>query len=331
MIESIWLFVIIITFLVALMLTKTWIHIATREKLVVKDANKFSYPLIPIGGGIAVIMAFILSALLYIGISVFYFNREIKFVEALALLVAILITTLIGVFDVFIGGWKKGLSQWKKPLLTLPAALPLMVIHAGISTMSLPFLGRVDIGILYPLLAIPIGIVGASQGFNMLAGLNGLESGMASIMLSFLGYIAWSTNQQWLAILIFSMVLALMAFLVYNRYPAKVFPGDTLLYPLGALIAAVAILGNMERIAIILFIPYFIELGLKARYKFKTESFLIPQKDGSVRCPERISSMTHVACKFLEKIKKKVYEYDVVNVLCLFELTIGVLAIIFMY
>ncbi|MDP2841599.1 MAG: hypothetical protein Q8O17_04910 [Candidatus Methanoperedens sp.] len=44
--------------------------------------------------------------------------------------------------------------------------------------MAFPFLGTLDIGLLYPLLIIPIGMIGASNAFNMLAGYNGLEAGM---------------------------------------------------------------------------------------------------------------------------------------------------------
>ncbi|MBU4492200.1 MAG: hypothetical protein KKD69_07045 [Euryarchaeota archaeon] len=35
--------------------------------------------------------------------------------------------------------------------------------------MAFPFLGTLDIGLLYPLLIIPIGMIGASNAFDMLA------------------------------------------------------------------------------------------------------------------------------------------------------------------
>jgi UDP-N-acetylglucosamine--dolichyl-phosphate N-acetylglucosaminephosphotransferase len=45
-------------------------------------------------------------------------------------------------------GWKRGLRQWQKPIFTFFAALPIMVINAGQSTMNLPLIGSVDFGIL---------------------------------------------------------------------------------------------------------------------------------------------------------------------------------------
>jgi len=71
------------------------------------------------------------------------------------------------------------------------AALPLMVINSGNSTMSLPIAGSVDWGIIYPLLIVPVGIIGALNSFNMVAGYNGLEAGMGVIILSTLSYVAF--------------------------------------------------------------------------------------------------------------------------------------------
>src|SRR3989338_1426884 len=165
------------------------------------------------------------------------------------------------------------------------AAIPLAVINAGESVITLPLLGRVEIGILYPLLLVPLAISGAANGFNMLAGYNGLESGMGAIILAFLGILTLQ-SEQFVSLIAFSGAAALIAFLFYNKYPAKVFPGDTLTYSIGALIAGVAILGNVERAALILFLPYFVELFLKLRGMLRKEGFAVPQKDNSLEAPE---------------------------------------------
>ena len=212
-------------------------------------------------------------------------------------------------------------------MLTIPAALPLMAINAGVEMMYIPFFYAVHTGYIYPLLIIPIAIVGASQGFNMLAGLNGLESGMAIIILFTLAYLAWQTGSPWVAIIACCALFSLLAFLIYNKYPAKVFPGDVLRYPLGALIACIAIVSNLERAALILFIPYFIELIIKAKNKMNTECFLIPNKDSSIEAP-RIGSFTHLIAKFLSKIKTKVYEYEIVFTLWTLEIILAIVVIL---
>ncbi|MEM5847366.1 MAG: glycosyl transferase family 4, partial [Candidatus Aenigmatarchaeota archaeon] len=194
----------------------------------------------------------------------------------------------------------------------------LMVINAGNSVMSIPFFGDVDFRILYPLLIVPLGIVGAANGFSMLAGLNGLEAYMGLIILSTLGVFAWLSNFLWVATIAFSAVFSLIAFLIFNKYPAKVFPGNTLTYATGALIACVAILGNMEKIAVFLFIPYFIEFLIKAKNKFKSECFGIPQKNGSLKAPERIGSLTHVFLKFVKSEKRVVFAIVTIELLFAF-------------
>jgi UDP-N-acetylglucosamine--dolichyl-phosphate N-acetylglucosaminephosphotransferase len=112
------------------------------------------------------------------------------------------------------------------------------------------------------------------------------------------------------------MAASLLAFWIFNKTPAKVFPGDVLTYSVGALIGTMAILGNFEKIAVVIFIPFIIEMILKVRGGMKPprkQSFGIPQKDGSLKLPyDKIYGLTHFSILVLSKFKKKVYENDVV-------------------
>jgi UDP-N-acetylglucosamine--dolichyl-phosphate N-acetylglucosaminephosphotransferase len=108
-------------------------------------------------------------------------------------------------------------------------------------------------------------------------------------------------------------VASLIVFYYYNKFPAKVFPGDILTWSIGALIACMAILGNFEKIALFIFIPYILETILKVRGKLKKQSFGIPNKDGSLEMPyDKIYGLTHLSIFILKKFKSKVYERDVV-------------------
>ncbi len=312
----------LISFGVTYALTPAWIRAARRIGLVGKDMNKYTRPDVAEMGGIAVVSGFVAGVLYYIGLSTFYFHQSANLIYILAALTTVLIITIIGMLDDLLG-WKIGLKQWQKPLLTLLAALPMMVVNAGESSMVLPIVGNVDFGILYPLLIIPLGITGAANGFNMLAGYNGLEAGMGVIILGTLGFIAWQSNLGWVAIIAGCMVLALLAFLRYNWFPAKIFPGDSLTYSVGALIACVAILGNLEKIAVILFIPYFLEFVLKARSRFKAESFGKPAMDSTLSLPyNKIYGMEHLLIKLLSKVSKP-SEIRVVIVLYVLEILVA--------
>ena len=76
-------------------------------------------------------------------------------------------------------------------------------------------------------------------------------------------------------------------------------------YSIGALIAAMAILGNFEKIAIIVFIPYIIEVFLKSRGGLKKHSFGKSNKDGSLSMPyNKIYGLEHLAIFILNKMGK---------------------------
>jgi UDP-N-acetylglucosamine--dolichyl-phosphate N-acetylglucosaminephosphotransferase len=195
----------------------------------------------------------------------------------------------------------------------------------------------VDFGLLFPLVIVPLGIIGSTNGYNMLAGYNGLEAGMGVIILTTLSFIAWLMGSGWLSMLSLSMVFALLAFLCFNRFPARVFPGDSLTYSVGAMIACVAILGNMERVALILFIPYFFDMLMFIRFRFfggmkNVEAFAKVGKDGSLEPPhDKTYDLTHLAIKILRKAKKKVYERDVVSLIFVFELVLVAIVLYMWY
>ena len=151
-----------------------------------------------------------------------------------------------------------GLPQWLKPLLTLPAAIPLMVISAGETTMGIPFIGAVNFGPLYPLVLIPIGVVGASNAVNLLGGFNGSEAGMGIVYMLALGIYGFLNGSVGSVIFLISAA-SLLGFIKYNWFPAKILPGDSLTYLLGSLVAAGAIVGNMEKAALIALTPFIIE------------------------------------------------------------------------
>jgi UDP-N-acetylglucosamine--dolichyl-phosphate N-acetylglucosaminephosphotransferase len=153
----------------------------------------------------------------------------------------------------------------------------------------------------------------------MLAGYNGLEAGMGVVIISILGSITYITGDTIATVIAITAAAALAAFLFYNNCPAKVFPGDTLTYPVGAIIAAVAIVGNIERFAVTIYILYYIEFILKARGKLRPEWTAKLLEDGSLAVRDKVYSIPHVAILLLRKIKGKAYEYEVVLAVVLFQ------------
>lgn len=315
----------IISLLTTFLITPFCIRFLHAAGIVGLDLQKKDKPKLASSGGICVAFGILAGLLSYIGLQTFLRGSKLEndVISLLAVTASVLIVMFVGLLDDLNVSGKKvrtkegydirvGFPQWVKPLLTLPAAIPLMVINAGETTMVIPFLGEIHFGLLYPLLLIPIGMVGASNVVNMLAGYNGLEAGMGIIYflgLGIFGLLQGVEAETWTGSIIFLITFAaLVGFMRYNWYPAKILPGDSLTYLLGSTVAAGVIVGNMERSGIIVMLPFVIEFFLKLRSKFKASCLGKLREDGKLDPPygKKIYSWTHLLMKLRPMTEKQV-------------------------
>lgn len=320
------LIVAVISFLVTYLGLAAWIKKCNNVGLLWEDMNKFGKPKNVAGsGGIIVLIGFLLGVLSYIALRTFS-GSQVDFItiQIFALLTSVLTIGVVGLIDDFLGWHNGGLSARVRLTLVFLAAIPLVVINAGESCVSIPIFGSVDFGILFPLFLIPLGIAATTTVYNFLAGFNGLEAGLGIMILGFFSYVSYITGSSWLALVGLCMTISLFAFWLFNKNPARVFPGDVLTYSVGAMIGGMAILGNFEKIAFVVFIPFIIEMMLKIHGGIKPprkQSFGIPQKDGSLKLPyDKIYGLTHFSIWLLSKFKKKVYENDVVYLIFIMQI-----------
>ncbi|OYT36396.1 glycosyl transferase family 4 [Candidatus Pacearchaeota archaeon ex4484_71] len=320
--------ILMISFLISFSVLPIWIKRAHTEGLTSKDMHKKDGQKVAEGGGIPVLMGFTIGVFLYIALKTFLFKESTHLPEIFALMGVLLFASLVGVVDDLLG-WKRGLSRRTRIILLIFSAVPLMVLNVGSSTIF-----GIDIGLLYPLLVIPIGIVGATTTFNFVAGYNGLETSQGIIILTSLAVVTFITGNPWLSVLSMCMVMAMIALYPFNKYPAKVFPGDILTYAVGAMIAGIAILGNIEMIAMFFFIPYIIEAILKLRGRLDKESFAKLNRDGTLKAPyKKIYGLEHLAIKIIGKIKPsgKVYEWEVPLLINIFQIIIIALGFVIFF
>lgn len=319
-------------FITTYYVTMKWIRLAKRVGLVGKDMNKPNEVMVPEAGGVGFVMGSALAISLMIGIEVFVLGVRNYTVYLLASLSVLLMAAFVGFIDDILG-WKKGLSHKAKVLSTIPIAIPLMAVKAGTSVMNIPFIGPIDFGIFYSLVIVPIGVVGASNAFNILAGLNGLEASMAIIIFSTLAIVAFHHGAMLACALSIILTASAIAFLLWNKYPAKVFPGDVFTYSVGAMVATIAILGNLEGAALILYAPYFLEFALYVRGKLngiEKECWGKPVNGCLEPLYDKIYSVTHLLMVVLKKIKGCATEKDVVILLDVIEIAIA-LVVIYIY
>jgi UDP-N-acetylglucosamine--dolichyl-phosphate N-acetylglucosaminephosphotransferase len=291
------------------------------QKFLGTDMNKFNKPKIAELGGVIVFLGFTIGIFSAIFLSTYFNVFIINLPFLLASFSTIAIIVFVGFIDDIIG-WKKGIRQWQHALFPIIAALPLMAISIGKTSMNIPLLGNIEFGIFYSILIIPIAITGASNAFNMLAGFNGLETGQGILLTLTLTIIAFFSGQVTAMILGISMVGALLAFLKFNWFPAKIFGGDSLTLMIGANLAIMSILGNMQSFGALLFLLFFIEFFIKAKHKFKSECFGIPQKNGLLKANPNGGSLT----QFFLKLKPMTEQHLTLSILlvqgliCLFVL-----------
>jgi len=137
--------------------------------------------------------------------------------------------------------------------------------------------------------------VGISNVINFIGGFNGSESGMGIIYLFTLGLYAL-IQLKFSYILFFISFAALLGFIRYNWYPAKILSGDSLTYLLGAIVAGGIIVGNMEKIGLLVLLPFIVEFFLKLRSRFKASCLGKLRQDGKLNPPygKKIYSLTHI-------------------------------------
>ncbi len=306
---------------------KFWIPLASRADLTGKDMNKPGGPEVAEAGGVWAMFSAIIGLLafesffVYKNGSLFYFNAMASLALTLSL------AALMGFIDDVLG-WKKGLPVSYRIILVAPVSAPLALLKHGVSRVDLPLVGVVDFGVLYPLVIVPIGVIGAANAFNMIAGHNGLEAGMGLLLMIFTALYASAKGLDHVAVASLIMAAALAGFLAFNWYPARVFPGNSLTYGVGAYYAGLVVVGDFQKFGLALFTLYFIEFALFLRglllHGVYKQNFGIPQPDGSLSPPyERVYSLTHAAMKALRALNVKVTEKRVTILILTAQTLIG--------
>ena len=174
---------------------------------------------------------------------------------------------LIGFADDYIKVTKKssdGLLAWQKMLLQIVLAVIFSIyvqkVHSIPLTMKIPFMpGHViDLGILNTAALVFIAVA-TVNGTNFTDGVDGLAS-CVTVAAAVFFVIAAAAASSGVIIAGTSMIGALLGFLLYNAYPAKVFMGDTGSLALGGFVTGMAYMLQLPLFIPIVGFIYFIEV-----------------------------------------------------------------------
>ena len=208
-----------------------------------RDIHKKDKPIVPEMGGLAVLLG--LSVCSIAGIYLIP-EKASLFVSFLA---TVLIAGAIGAIDDLVT-----LNARVKPFFTTFACLPILILGTYTPSIVFPYIGASRLTKVYPLL-IPIVMAVTSNGVNMMDPFNGTMSGSCSNLTLFLLLSALLLGRGDGVLLSATLLGTLLAFFWYNKYPSRVFSGDVGSLSIGAAIGAIAILGRLEVVAVVAFMP----------------------------------------------------------------------------
>lgn len=207
-------------------------------------------------GGLAIYLSFVVAVLL---------TREIT-AQVAGLLLGGSLIVLLGIIDDI-----KGLSPRLKLAGQVAAACAVIPFGLEVKFLTNPFSDElITLGIL----SIPVTvmwIVSVTNAVNLIDGLDGLAGGTSCIAALTLAAVVWietilaggSSPGQWNAIMLaLILAAAVLGFLRYNFYPAKIFLGDSGSMYLGFSVAALAVMGLAKSATFISVIIPVVILGI---------------------------------------------------------------------
>lgn len=195
----------------------------------------------PTMGGIMIILGILFSTVLFGGLNY----------NTLILLISTLGFGLVGFLDDYIKVVKRrslGLTAKQKIVIQVLFAtlIPLSqyINNPSCANLIVPFVEKtLGLGVLYvPFMAFVL--IGTVNAVNLTDGLDGLSSTVTVIVGIFFAIISMNVGFGEMSVFSVSVIGACLGFLIYNKYPAKVFMGDTGSMALGGAVVGMALLTN---------------------------------------------------------------------------------------
>ncbi|HSR05008.1 MAG TPA: phospho-N-acetylmuramoyl-pentapeptide-transferase [Proteiniclasticum sp.] len=186
-------------------------------------------------------------------------------VKVLFMILVTLSFGLIGFLDDYLKVRKKssdGLSAKHKMLYLLIFGLltgSILYFGFGYDGLMIPFINQeISLGILYiPFVVIFFAAV--TNAVNLTDGIDGLSSSVTIVVLLFFALISLKSDDTNVLLFTLTLMGSLIGFLYFNRFPAKVFMGDTGSLALGGAVGILSLLTRTELLLILVGIVYVIE------------------------------------------------------------------------
>ena len=211
---------------------------------------------VPRIGGVAIVLA---VALTMTGIMALFGQRAIAETgRGLATVIGgALAVHIVGLID----DVRPMRARWKF-LAQVVIACGVFIAGVRVSTLSLPFVGVVELGGVVGMLFTVVWFVGITNAFNLIDGLDGLAAGAALFALTTMFVVASINGLVGAATVTIILAGATAGFLFFNFHPASIFLGDSGSLFLGFMLAGIGILGSQKSPTVIAVAIPIVSLGL---------------------------------------------------------------------
>ena len=212
----------------------------------------------PTMGGLVILFSVLITSLIYVG----------RYPDIIPVLFMTLGFGIIGFLDDYIKVVKKrslGLTPLQKIVLQFIVTAVFTYYYFDVAKLDtqtrIPFVEGYAFSMPAWLFVIFIFIVvlGTVNGVNFTDGLDGLASGVTVIVATFFAIAALGINAN-MSPIITSVIGALLGFLMFNTYPARVFMGDTGSLALGGFVASTALMLRIPLFIVFVGLVYLIEV-----------------------------------------------------------------------
>ena len=131
----------------------------------------------------------------------------------------------------------------------------------GWTTILVPFLGNIEVGIVGMILIFAFAVVATSNAVNISDGLDGLSGGLSMLAYAAFGVISLFQGQILLFGFCMTVVGWLLSYIWFNVPPARFMMGDTGSFALGSGLGVVAMMTNSFFLLPIIGLPFVVEAG----------------------------------------------------------------------
>ncbi|TFG13181.1 MAG: hypothetical protein EU535_05285 [Promethearchaeota archaeon] len=230
--------IFVIGFIITYLIIPFIIRFMKKKQFIGYDIHKNEKPEVAESGGVSIVIGFSVTSLFLMIFFSEFFN------EILIFTLTVILSGIIG----FIDDRVRLRSRYKILFTIFTGAIIFLANFYGfidIQSPVIPFLGRLRLTVIYPIL-VPLIVAVFANTVNMLEGYNGEGAGSCLIALIFLFICGLLWNSAEAIIFTIGAISVIIPFFLFNKYPAKIFPGDVGTLAMGSILACIALFASLE-------------------------------------------------------------------------------------